>query len=69
MKILVKGDLNRLKKMKFECKECGCVFIANKKEYNAEHFMLNGKLNSYVSMRCPCCDFPVTGHEYKEEEE
>ena len=69
MKILVKGDLNRLKKMKFECKECGCVFIANKKEYNAEHFMLNGKLNSYVSMRCPCCDFLVTGHEYEEEEE
>lgn len=67
MKIIKEGNLN--KPIVFECKECGCVFIANKKEYNAEHFMLNGKLNSYVSMCCPCCDFSVTGHEYKEEEE
>ena len=34
MKIIKEGDLNKLKKIKrFECKECGCIFEADKNEY------------------------------------
>lgn len=34
MKIIKQGDLNKLKRIKqFECKECGCIFEADKNEY------------------------------------
>jgi len=34
MKIIKEGNLNKLKKIKrFECRECDCIFDADKNEY------------------------------------
>ena len=34
MKIIKKGDLNKLKEIKhFECEKCGCIFETEKDEY------------------------------------
>lgn len=52
MKIIKEGDLNRLKKIKrFECKECGCVFKAEKDEYK----LGNQYNDEYYYCKCPCC--------------
>lgn len=52
MKIIVKGDVNRLLKTKrFSCRECGCVFEASKGEYET-----GTQYNEeYYSCKCPMC--------------
>lgn len=52
MKIIKEGDLNKLKKIKrFECKECGCIFEAEKNEY--KH---GSQYNdTYYYCECPFC--------------
>lgn len=56
MKIIKQGDLNKLKLTKrFECKKCGCVFEAEKAEYD----IVNNDDYIYCSTlyraECPCC--------------
>ena len=54
MKILVQGDLNRLKKIKkFSCDKCGCVFLADQNEYRNNSNQHDGTM---FSINCPCCD-------------
>lgn len=53
MKILVPGDQRRANRCKrFECEECGCVFIADKSEYMNRSNQREGPLYESV---CPCC--------------
>jgi len=52
MTIIVEGDLNRLNKVKrFSCRECGCVFDADKTEYTAE----SQYNETYYKCTCPTC--------------
>lgn len=55
MKILVPGDLSRVKKFKkFTCDKCGCVFVA---EFNEECWL--SKKQRYEDCcyaECPCCN-------------
>ena len=49
MKILIEGDLNRLRRTRvFWCKNCGCEFEATREEYKENQ--IEG-----VYCRCPCC--------------
>lgn len=52
MTIIIEGDLNRLNKVKrFICRECGCVFEADKTEYTAD-----SQYNDiYYKCTCPTC--------------
>ena len=62
MEIIQKGDTKRLLKIKrFTCKECGCVFEANKTEYKYGSQYNEG----YYYCNCPCCGNKV----YKDERE
>lgn len=52
MKIIIPGDATRLKKIKsFTCKECGCVFEADKTEYRSE----SQYNEEYYACKCPTC--------------
>lgn len=55
MTIIKEGDLNRLKPVsclkRFECDKCGCVFEADKGEYDP--YMENCSICFYS--KCPCC--------------
>lgn len=53
MKIIKEGDLKKLKKIKrFECKECGCIFEAEKDEYKR-----GSQYNEeYYYCACPYCN-------------
>lgn len=56
MKIIKQGDLDKLKQTKlFECKKCGCVFEAEKSEYD----IVNNDDYIYCSTlyraECPWC--------------
>ena len=56
MKIIKEGDLKKLKKIKrFECKECGCIFEAEKDEYKWG----NQYNETYYYCACPCCNQTV----------
>lgn len=63
MKILVPGDLSRLRKFrKFECKKCGCEFVA---ERNTDYFeSLDMRNQEYATVQCPCCAYHI--YEYKD---
>ena len=52
MKIIKQGDANKLKRIKrFECKECKCIFEAEKNEYQT-----GSQYNEiYYYCKCPCC--------------
>lgn len=52
MKIIRQGDPDRLHKVKrFICRECGCIFEADKEEYKT-----GSQYNeSYVWCECPYC--------------
>lgn len=56
MKIIKEGDLKKLKKIKrFECKECGCIFEAEKDEYK-----WGSQYNeAYYYCACPYCNQTV----------
>lgn len=58
MKIIRQGDPDRLHKVKrFMCRECGCIFEADKEEYKTG----NQYNESYVWCECPYC--ANTAHE------
>ena len=60
MKIIKEGNLGLLKRTKrFECRECGCVFEADKGEYKES----NCQWELEVTCVCPCCGNTVL--EYK----
>ncbi|MCM1166432.1 MAG: hypothetical protein NC299_13380 [Lachnospiraceae bacterium] len=52
MKIIKDGVPERLKKVKrFECGACGCVFEAEKGEYECD----TQYNETFFSCKCPCC--------------
>ncbi len=52
VKIIKEGDPGRLKATKrFQCDECGCVFEADKDEYQSD-MQYN---TAYFYCKCPCC--------------
>ncbi len=52
MNIIKNGDPERLKKIKrFSCDACGCVFEAEKGEYESD-MQYN---ETYFQCKCPCC--------------
>lgn len=57
MKILIPGGENRTKKpKKFECLECGCIFVADNTEYTDE----STEVGPFFSINCPSCGKLVT---------
>lgn len=60
MKIIKRGDKKLLEQLKqtkqFECKDCHCVFTADKWEYKVES---EGTDKMYYWKFCPCCGNPV----------
>ena len=58
MKILKPGDLSLIKRTKrFECRNCGCIFQADKDEYKINH-QYN---EEYAYCQCPFCHKTVYG--------
>ena len=56
MKIIKEGNLDKLMRVKrFKCKECGCIFEAEKDEYKRGR-QYNG---TYYYCACPCCNQTV----------
>lgn len=54
MQIIKEGDLNRLKKsIQFTCKKCGCIFVANKDEYQIHFDQYQG---DWIEICCPYCN-------------
>lgn len=52
MKIIKEGNVERLKETKmFECKRCGCVFKADRNEYQIGHHYND----YYYTCVCPTC--------------
>ena len=52
MEIIKPGDLSKLKKIKqFECGKCGCIFTADKSEYEVECQYDE----EYIACKCPTC--------------
>lgn len=52
VEIIKEGDTGRLKATKrFQCDECGCVFEADKDEYQSD-MQYN---TAYFYCKCPCC--------------
>lgn len=47
VKIIVNGDQSRMKTVRFECEDCGCVFEANATEY--------WEINGTYYCNCPFC--------------
>lgn len=57
MKILVAGGKNKTKKpKKFECFDCGCIFVADNTEYIDE----STEIGPFFSISCPSCGALVT---------
>ena len=63
MKIVVKGKPEKRLPVRFVCEFCGCIFIADKTEYQiAQETILAdcvegySKIESIYSCKCPCCD-------------
>ena len=62
MKIIVEGDAAKRQPVRFSCKYCGCVFDADKSEYDiaeesieAHYNGMQYKLVTLYSCDCPCC--------------
>ena len=64
MKILTMGDPERLNPLiRFECRRCGCEFVANALECEQEQDQYNDSVYRYD---CPCCKSAVhSTTEYK----
>ena len=59
MKIIRKGDLNRLKEIRqFECSACGCVFEAERGEYKYDYSQREDY--GWYEIQCPTCTRWVT---------
>lgn len=53
MKIIKKGNLKACNHpIRFNCKNCGCIFVANNAEYRHRMAQTN---DEYYSCICPCC--------------
>ena len=53
MEIIRQGDLYRLNKIKqFDCPTCGCIFLADKNEYEYSGMQYN---KTYWKCKCPTC--------------
>ena len=60
MKILKAGDINRIDNIRhFECKDCGCVFEADKSEYHQHTDFRN---SHYYVIQCPTCGKHVVAY-------
>lgn len=56
MKILVLGNLAVVNEVKrFRCDYCGCVFDAEKGEYDIADSLAQQKDNLEAYSMCPCC--------------
>ncbi len=54
MKIIKEGNLERLKEYRtFECKLCGCVFMAERGEYKYRFDQREG--DEWYEVVCPTC--------------
>lgn len=62
MKIIKPGNINLLRETKlFRCKKCGCVFEADKGEYE---YLSSPQYNDvYYLYPCPTCGNTVYTHE------
>jgi hypothetical protein len=59
VEIINQGSLDKLKNVKtLVCKKCGCVFKANKDEY--EKYYQYGQIYDGCGCKCPCCGFNTT---------
>ena len=57
MEIIKQGDISKLKQTKkFECRRCGCIFLADDDEYKYSGSQYN---ESYYRCICPTCNTPV----------
>lgn len=57
--VIKMGDLSRLKKTEeFSCKECGCVFTADREDYSYQFSQRES--TGWLETKCPCCDNFVT---------
>ena len=52
MEIITYGNLEKQTVKRFQCTYCGCIFEADKNEYNCISIPLNGNV---YSCNCPCC--------------
>ena len=52
MKILKRGKKERIKTFQFECRKCGCIFIAQEQE---TRIRMNESETFYRVCDCPCC--------------
>lgn len=58
MRIIIKpGNLNKIKTIKFECKECGCIFEATKIECTIIY--CGGYNEERYECKCPTCNNSV----------
>ena len=56
MTIVVHGDPNKTRAVKrFRCDYCGCVFDAEKGEYQSAEALAQQKDNLEAYSMCPCC--------------
>lgn len=57
MEVIKHGNPDRVKQTKvFECKECGCVFKANKDEYHERYQFNSTGCHPKSVCICPDCD-------------
>ena len=57
MEIIKQGDISKLKQTKkFECRRCGCIFLADDDEYKYSGSQYN---ESYYQCACPTCNNSV----------
>lgn len=53
MKIISEGNKKgKNRDIKFFCKNCGCVFVAEYGEYEITHTQIEG---TWYDSKCPCC--------------
>lgn len=58
LRIIREGDLNKLKRsMQFECQYCGCVFEAERTEYEYEYSQREDC--AWYRSVCPTCGKPI----------
>ena len=59
MKIIKEGDVSKTLRIKrFECKECGCIFEADKNEYETS----SDYRETVYRIECPTCGNRVCMH-------
>lgn len=66
MKILKNGNPDKiLRILKFDCKNCGCIFEASNKEYQ-EPSQLDAVGNGIIAIcKCPCCGKSIDLHRWE----